>query len=127
MPRAGAPEWKRRKQPVLDHLIAESIKRGFAELVYSGIETRERAHEIRRALYRSGKHVSDGQGSPHTSVSAHVEKMGDGSFIVRFRTYPKNGARDYIMKTYGEDRTKWPYSPWRHDPNFAQDVFEEPS
>jgi hypothetical protein len=69
--------------------------------------------------------VPDGKGNKATSLTAKIEKAGDG-YQVRFRTFPKVGAHDYMLKHYGEDRTKWPYSPWRHDPNFDPNTYQEP-
>ena len=63
MPRAPAPQWHRRKEPVLDHYLQASVDQcggqydengHYALLVYSGCETRDRAKEISQALYRAG-------------------------------------------------------------------------
>jgi hypothetical protein len=123
VPKAKSPEWRRRKDPVLDHLIVESIQHGYAERIYTGIETRERALEIKRALFRAGGHVPDGQGSKKTSVSAKIEQAGN-EYQVRYQTFPKTGGRGYILEKHGSDRTKWPYSPFKHDPNFDSTVIE---
>ena len=126
MPRAGAPNWKRRKEPILDHLIHESVNQAkgmhneqghYGELVYTGCETRARAAEIKRALYRAGKHTGH-------SVSAAVERSGS-TWQVRFKAIDKIMARKYMLEHYGDDRTKWPYSPWRKDPNFDQEIFKD--
>lgn len=126
MPRAGAPEWRRRKEPVLDHLLIASVSQvngvhnaegHYGELVYAGCESKTRADEIKRALYRAGKHTGH-------SVHAKVEKHGS-EWQVRFKAIDKTMARKYMLSHYGDDRTKWPYSPWRHDPNFDAEVFRE--
>lgn len=82
----------------------------YGELVYAGCPTRERAQEIRRALFRSGKHVG-------CSVSAKIVKNGE-VFDVHFKAIDKTMAKQYMLDHYGEDRTKWPYSPYRKDPNY---------
>lgn len=120
MPRSAAPEWRRRKEPILDHLLHASVAQvngvyhpvtgHYGELVYTGIDTKERAAEIKRALFRSGKHTGH-------SVSAKVEKAGEG-YLVRFKAIDKNMARKYILDHYGDDRSKWPYSPFKRDSNY---------
>lgn len=120
MPRSAAPEWKRRKEPVLDHLLHASVAHvngvyhpetgHYGELVYAGCPTRERAQEIRRALFRSGKHTGH-------SVTATIVKNGE-VFDVHFKAIDKTMAKQYMLQRYGTDRTKWPYSPWRKDPNY---------
>lgn len=126
MPRAAAPEWRRRKEPVLDHLLIASVQQAngvhneeghYGELVYTGIETKIRANEIKRALFRAGKYTGH-------SVSAKVEKNGN-QWLVRFKAIDKTMAKKYMLTKYGEDRTKWPYSPWRKDPNYDPNVFTE--
>jgi len=82
----------------------------YAELVYAGCDTRERATEIKRALFRSGKHVG-------VSVSARVIKNGT-VYDVHFKAIDKTMAKQYVLKHYGSDRSKWPYSPFKRDPNF---------
>lgn len=119
MPRAAAPPWRQRKQPILDHLVLESVNQAngkpddhgrFRELHYSGIDTRERAEEIKRALYRARRYVK-------LSVHARIERDGS-KYVVKFFAVDPVHAKAYMLDTYGEDRTKWPYSPLRGDPNY---------
>lgn len=119
MPRSAAPPWKQRKQPVLDHLVLESVSQAggkpdaegkYRELHYTGIDSRERADEIKRALYRAKRYVGH-------SVHARVERTGSTYRVVFFAVDPVK-AKAYMLRTYGTDRTKWPYSPMRGDPNF---------
>ena len=127
MPRSATPEWKRRKEPILDHLLHASVAHvngvyhpetgHYGELIYQGIDTRERAAEIKRALFRAGKHTGH-------SVSAKIEKSGDG-YLIRFKAIDKNMARKYMLDHYGADRTRWPYSPFRRDPNYDSPAREE--
>ena len=119
MPRSQAPPWKQRKEPVLDHLVLASVEhaggtpdeRGrYKTLHYRGIDTRDRAMEIQRALYRAKRHTG-------YSVHAHIEQDGD-TYRVVFMAIDPVGAKRYMLERYGPDRTKWPYSPRRGDPNF---------
>lgn len=120
MPRSAAPAWRTRKEPILDHLIHASVnqaggkpdeKGGFAEIHYTGCATRERAMEIRRAAFRSKRHTG-------YSVSAKPKQDKSGEWRVIIRAHDPAMAKAYMIERYGEDRTKWPYSPKRGDPNF---------
>lgn len=112
MPRGPERQWRAKKQPLTDQLVMASVQRGvtdptrgfYAELSYGGIETEERAIEIRRSLYRCAKRLG-------YSMSAHAEKLADGTYRVRFRAIDKAHARAYMVARYGPDRTKWPYNP----------------
>lgn len=118
MPRGPQPEYKRRKEPVLDDYLRASMSRAngtpdpetghYAELVYAGVETRERAEEIKRALFRSARHVK-------VSVTATVEPADDGTYRVRFKAIDKLFARRFILEKHGPDRSKWPYDPRRRN------------
>jgi len=110
MPRGPSPSWRQRKPPLLDSHILASVADGtvndegqYSVLVYTGCETRERALEIKRALFRAAKR----QG---VSVTAKVEKHGK-EFAVRFRAIDKATARKYVIERYGPDRSLWPYNP----------------
>lgn len=99
---------------MLDHYLKASIDQAdgkhhpetghYAELIYAGCDTRERAKEIRQALYRSGYHLK-------VSVMATVEPAKDGTFQVRFRAVNKDHARKFVLDHYGNDSGRWPYQP----------------
>jgi hypothetical protein len=72
-------------------------------LVYAGIESSERAKEIKQALFRSGYHLK-------VSVSANIVK-GTEDWQVHFKAIDKVHARKYILETYGPDRSAWAYDP----------------
>lgn len=119
MPRSAAPPWKRRLEPILDHLIHESVSQAsgtaddkgrYRELHYTGCDTRERAHEIKKALYRSRRYTG-------LSVHAHIERDGKKWKVVFFAVDPV-AAKRYMLDHYGSDRSKWPYSPMRGDQNY---------
>lgn len=113
MPRAPAPQWHRRKEPILDsHLQASVDQAGgtyddqghYALLVYAGCETRERAKEIVQALHRAGSHLK-------LSVSTKTVKAEDGTFQVHFKAIDKVFAKRYVLEKYGNDVSRWPYNP----------------
>lgn len=117
MPRGPAPSWKARKQPVLDHLIHASIEQAggkhhpetghYATIRYTGIETRERAQEIVRALHRSAMYLHKRK---LASVGCKTEIVKEnGSFTVVFNAVDKAKAREHVVAKYGEDPNKWPY------------------
>jgi hypothetical protein len=115
MPRAQAPEWRRRKQPVLDDHLRTSITQAngipdptnghYAKVVYAGCPTKERAQEIKTALYRSGRYVK-------VSVSATVVPAGDGTWQVHFFAIDKTYAKKYMLERYGTV-ANFPYNPRR--------------
>lgn len=121
MPRSAAPLWKRRLEPVLDHLIHASVQQTagktdehgrYGEIHYKGCTTRERATEIRRAAFRSKRHTG-------YSVSASIKKDTDGTYRVVIQAVDPSMARKYMIDRYGPDRSKWPYSPLSRDPNYG--------
>jgi hypothetical protein len=114
MPRGAAPPWRQRKEPILDSHLQASVTQAngvhdelghYAELVYAGCATRDRAKEIQQALHRAGNHLG-------FSVSARIEKNGD-EWQVRYKAIDKAHAKKYILEKYGNDRSKWPYDPRR--------------
>lgn len=116
MPRGAAPQWKRRLEPILDDHLRASIARAngiaspdnghYAKVVYAGCESKERAQEISKALYRAARYVG-------VSVKTEIVKAGDGTYQVHFYAIDKTHARKYMLERYGTDRTKWPYDPRR--------------
>lgn len=112
MPRGPDRPWRRRKEPQTHAHVMASVQRGFSdtdrgfytELVYTGIETEERASEVRRSLFRCAKGLG-------YSMRAEIETAADGTFQVRYHAIDKTKARAWMVKTYGADRSKWPYNP----------------
>lgn len=121
MPRGGVPQWRKRLEPVLDHLIQASIDQAggtfhpetghYATLRYTGIETRERAQEIKRSLYRCASFMHRNK-IADIGMSASIKREGR-EFVVEFMAVDKTKAREHVMAKYGEDRSKWPYDPRR--------------
>ena len=120
MPRAPAPNWKLRKQPIMDDYVRASIDAvngihdpetgHFGRLVYTGIETRDRAAEIKQALFRSAYYMHTHK-QADVSMSAEVKKQEDGTFNVEYVAINKAHARAAVIAKYGEDRSKWAYDP----------------
>lgn len=102
---------KPRKPPILDHYIQASIERGmddqghYGELVYAGVEDSERAIEIRRALYRSAKHLG-------VSLKADVEDGADGTHSIRFHAIDKAVGRAHIARQAEGDPSRLAYNPY---------------
>ena len=84
----------------------------YATLLYTGCETRERAQEIEDGLYRAGRRLG-------FSISAKIVKASDGTFSVEYKAINKTHAKKYMLTKYGSDRSKWPYSPKKGDPNYG--------
>ena len=103
----------------MDHLVVAALNQGYGKiLVYSGIETEERAHEIRRGVYRCAKHrgVSADAGRSVTTSSDDemgVRRQPDGTYILRYRVFDKRQARKRHIERHGTDRSAWPYNPRR--------------
>lgn len=113
MPRGPERQWRRQQTPLThDHIMA-SVNAGFAEMLYTGCETQERAQEIVRSLYRCAKRLG-------YSVTAKAEPGANGTFDVRFRTFDKTQARAYMIQRYGPDRQNWPYNPRMRNPRQEQ-------
>lgn len=120
MPRSESRPWKKRKEPVLDHLVHQSVaqssgktdeKGRYGEVHYVGCETRERAQEIRQAAFRAKRYTG-------YSVSATAKQDADGTWRVVIMAVDPAYAKKYVIEKYGTDRTKWPYSGRRGDPNY---------
>jgi len=121
MPRGPERQWRAQKQPLTDQLVASSVQGGlvdpqrgfYAERVYKGIETEDRATELKRSLFRCAKRLG-------YSIHVVVETMPGQEFQIRFRAIDKRAARAWMVRTYGPDRTKWPYNPRARNPRSQQ-------
>lgn len=106
----GAPNHPR-KLPLTDDHIKASVAGGqdehghYRELIYAGIQTKERAQEIKRSLYRCAKHLG-------YSVVATIEHNADGNYQVRFKAIDKARARRYIAAKYKGREHEMPYNPF---------------
>jgi len=116
-----------RKQPILDDEVKASMalgadlihgpdvhdmeRGGYAWLIHDGCKSEEEAIEIKRALKRSAQAISRLKAYPEISVNAWVEKGPFGGWQVKFRATCKECARAWLIKTHGDDPSKWPYNP----------------
>jgi hypothetical protein len=117
MPRGAAPEWRRRKEPLTDHLIKASVDAvngipdgetgRYGTLTYTGMDSKERAQEIRKSLFRCAKYLGF---SMHAKPPA---KQADGTYSIELTAISKKHAQAFVARTYGPDRSKWPYDPRR--------------
>lgn len=104
---------KPRKEPILDDFVQASIAGGmddaghYRELVYQGVEQQERAIEIRRALFRSAKHLG---------VSLKCDRPEQdpitGHWSIRYKAIDKAIARAYIAAQAEGDPSKLAYNPY---------------
>jgi hypothetical protein len=111
MPKGPGAPLRPRKHPLTDEHIQASVDGGmnpetghYAELIYGGIETQERALEIKRSLFRCAKHMG-------YSMKADIEKTATG-YQVRFKAIDKVKARAYIAAKYKDRPHELPYNPY---------------
>ena len=116
MPKGPPPQWRRRDCS-MDHLVAAAVDAGFGQvLVYRGMETPERAQEVRRGIYRCAKHRDIAAEAGTVALAGDDQMMGisrerDGTYTLRYRVWTKKQARKAHLARYGPDRTAWPYDP----------------
>ena len=123
MPRSPAPQWRQRKEPVLDDYVLASIEQAgghgkhhpetghYATLVITGLADREEAAEYVRALNRAALFLHKYKRAD-VGMSAKAERTATG-YQVRFHAVDKTLARAHVLRKYGSDRSKWPYDPRR--------------
>lgn len=98
-------------------MIAAAIDQG-GQVNYDGIETPERAEEIRRGIYRCAQ---------HRKLSVQVRWLHNGELTSKTTSWPPDKAktgyrleievfrkahgRRHVVETRGPDRTLWDYNP----------------
>jgi len=118
MPKGPPPQWNRRDCS-FDHLVVAALNKGYGQvLVYSGIETEERAHAIRRGIYRCARHRGVSADAGRSVTTSSDDEMGvrrdvGGTFTLRYRIFDKRVARKAHIQRHGADRGSWPYNPRR--------------
>jgi hypothetical protein len=117
VPKGPPPSWSRRDCS-MDHLVAAAIAQGPGEVLrYTGIETAERAHEIRRGIYRCAKHRRVSASAGPSGRTVGEGEMGvhraRGGYELWFTVNTKRSARKAHLARYGPDRSAWPYDPKR--------------
>lgn len=123
MPRGPAPQWRARKEPILDDWIMESVNRAggigkhdsvtghYSELIIADLGSKEEAEEYRRALFRCAYYLHR-TGTAPLSMNAKIEKTATG-YQIRFKAVDKVMARAHVLAKFGSDRSRWPYDPRR--------------
>lgn len=124
MPRGPAPQWRARKEPVLDAYVLASVHRAggpgahdkttgrYATMTIAGLASREEAAEYKRALFRSAKYLHR-LGMADVSMHCEPIKKDGDTYTLSFRAVDKTWARKLFLERYGNDRSKWPYDPHR--------------
>ncbi len=111
MGRTPIHAFRPRKPPILDHYVQASIDGGmddgghYRELVYAGVEQRDRAVEIRRALFRSAAHLG-------VSLKCDIETDAAGLHHIRFHAIDKAIARAHIARKAQGDPAGLSYNPY---------------
>lgn len=117
MGKGPPPAWSRRDCR-FDHLVVAALEQGYGKvLVYSGIETVERADDIRRGIYRCAKHrgitaEAGPSGRLVTGDDMGVRKTGK-TYALHYRLWDKRQGRKALLERHGPDRGSWPYDPRR--------------
>jgi hypothetical protein len=121
MPKGPPPTWTSRDCR-FDHVVTAVAGQGTGKPVsYQGIDTPDRAKDIKQGVYRCAR---------HRGLSASVEwlhsgrltsksddwppdREPDGTYTLKITIYTKAQARKRHLARYGTDRSKWPYDPRR--------------
>jgi hypothetical protein len=100
-----APDLSAHVQASIDAVggVHDPLTGHYGELHHTGCESRERAAEIKRALYRAA-------GYKKVSMSARIVEDIDGTHRVIFKAINKEHARAYVKTRYGDNP---PYKPGR--------------
>ena len=118
MGKGPPPAWNRRDCR-FDHLVAAAISKGYGVILkYTGIEDLDRAHDIRRGIYRCAKHRGlTADAGPSGQLVDDAEQMGvrkiRGKYELWYRIWDKRTGRKRHLERHGTDRSAWPYDPRR--------------
>jgi hypothetical protein len=122
------PSWSRRNCD-FDHLVGAAIGQGYGKILrYTGIETLQRAHEIRRGIFRCAQHrgIAADAGPSDRLVTGSkemgVHKAGP-DYELWYRVWSKQQARKRHLERYGSDRQNWPYNPRRPQNQAEKDAY----
>jgi hypothetical protein len=121
MAKGPPPAWTS-KDCRFDHVVAAAIEQGHGKpLTYTGIETPERAKDIKNGFYRCCRHrqisgwVEWIHSGRTTTKSAEwpPDKQPDGTYSLTLNISTKSQGRKRHIAKYGTDRQQWPYNPRR--------------
>lgn len=90
----------------------------YGHLVYAGIENPERALRLKRNLYNAAMFMHRNK-IADVGMHADIRKEEDGTYSIDFFAVDKAMAREYVLRTYGDDPARWPWSPRATDKNFG--------
>lgn len=100
-----------------DHFVVAALSQGFGkELKLDGIESFERADDIRKGIYRCARHRKvSAEAGPNRLVDGDLMGMHKNgkTYTLRYRLWEKKGARARHIERFGMDRANWPYDPRR--------------
>jgi hypothetical protein len=113
MPRGPVPEWRKRKEPILDAYINAAISLkpmddngAYGTLVYNDVATLAEVKELSNALRRSAYHLKVSVGVRHKEDPDHP-----GHWAITYTVYDKAHAKAWLIATKGPDRSQWKYDP----------------
>lgn len=114
----GPPPVHTRRDCRFDHLVAAALTKGYGVvLVYSGIPTLERGHDIRRGVYRCARHRDVSADAGPSRLVDDDATMGlraaGAEFELRYRIWAKSAGRARVLAVHGPDRSTWAYDPRR--------------
>jgi len=119
MPKGPPPQYTRRDCR-LDHIVAAVLARGYDQpLHFAGIETADRAKDIKQGFYRCARHrqlsgaVEWKHGGDWVTKSAMwpPDKEADGTITLRLTVRSKAAGRRHLIASKGADRANWDYNP----------------
>lgn len=119
MPKGPPPAYTSRDCR-FDHVVGAVAAAGAGKpFTYQGIETPERAEEIRRGVYRCARHrglsgrVTWLYSGRETAVSADwpPDRQPDGTYSLVITIWSKGQGRKSHIARNGTDRSKWSYNP----------------
>jgi hypothetical protein len=121
MPRGPAPQWRQRKEPVVDAYILAAISQAggvgkhdgtghYGTLVIDGLADKDEAAEYKRALFRCALWLNRNQGHKLSISRSDIDRDGTG-WKLTFRVTDKTHARRHMLEHHGPDRSKWAYNP----------------
>jgi hypothetical protein len=119
MPKGAPPPWTSRDCRFDYLVVAVAGLPPGTEVKMDGIETAERAEDIRKGFYRCAGHrrlsawVSwQHAGNPTTLTDLWPpDRQPDGTYTLLLSVTDKTTGRRRHMAVYGPDRQKWPYNP----------------
>lgn len=101
-----------------DHLVMAALQQGYGrELVLAGLESFERADQVRKGIYRCARHRRiSAEAGPARVVddpgAMGIHKNGR-TYSLRFKVHRKRDGRRHLLEHHGPDRSRWPYDPRR--------------